>query len=397
MNMQSGRETRTDLEWAEALARYIAGESSPEERTAVRTWAASLSGRVNAADAFSEVWNNDEFPDPIRPSAGWDAIAQRTGIEHQERTERTPDVRRSGKFRIRALRPLAARPARWFGVGAGAALGIGLLVYVLRPPGGLAPSSSTPSTSSGYTVHTTLPGQRTSIELTDGTRVLLNVASTLEISRNFGVSNRIVRLRGQAVFEVKHAEAHPFIVDAVGTRTTVLGTTFGVRAYDANVRVAVQDGKVAIAACNAVGADAGCDRRFARAVITEREIATVTPAGRIRTTAHAAIESDFAFTTGRLLLTGERLGDVVDALSRWYDIDFQIADSIVANKIIEGSFPVGTLDALVQSLSVLLNVHVQRNGRTILLSATESPSARSFGRDRQDKQRATHNFEKRAP
>jgi ferric-dicitrate binding protein FerR (iron transport regulator) len=256
---------------------------------------------------------------------------------------------------------------------AAAGLAIAALgVVATRSPFG---SSRTVGAETPYAIYTTQPGQRASVELSDGTRVLLNVASTLEVSRNFGSQNRVVRLRGEAVFTVNHANAQPFVVDAVGTRSTVLGTSFAVRAYDANVRVAVQSGKVAVTPCNAVGADVPCAQDNGHVVLGAHDVASVASSGRIRAQRNVDVDDAFAFTAGRLVLPPLPLGDVVGDLDRWYDIDVRLADDAVAHKVLEGSFPAGTLDALIQSLTTVLNIHVQRNGRVITLSSSSASTS----------------------
>ena len=56
-------------------------------------------------------------------------------------------------------------------------------------------------------------GQITSLTLFDGTTVWLNSGSTLKYSNHFGVSNRVVKLEGEALFEVKKDRNNPFFVE----------------------------------------------------------------------------------------------------------------------------------------------------------------------------------------
>ena len=74
----------------------------------------------------------------------------------------------------------------------------------------------------------------TNFDLPDGSRVWLNAGSTLTYPGKFGKKNRTVELKGEGYFEVAHTEK-PFIV-TVGQqyRLEVLGTTFNIRAYQAN-------------------------------------------------------------------------------------------------------------------------------------------------------------------
>ncbi|NGM62463.1 DUF4974 domain-containing protein [Sphingobacterium sp. SGG-5] len=79
-----------------------------------------------------------------------------------------------------------------------------------------------------------------SVTLSDGTQVWLNAESTLEYPSHFGTGVRVVRLDGEAYFDVAKVEGakrtgghllQPFIVISRGQRVEVLGTKFNVSVY----------------------------------------------------------------------------------------------------------------------------------------------------------------------
>jgi|GEM_PF-1251924 len=82
--------------------------------------------------------------------------------------------------------------------------------------------------------------------LPDSSRVWLNQRSALSYTAGFGKTERRVTLEGEGFFEVKRAMQQPFIVSALSTETRVLGTTFNLKAYqaDALVELRVVSGKV---------------------------------------------------------------------------------------------------------------------------------------------------------
>lgn len=76
-------------------------------------------------------------------------------------------------------------------------------------------------------------GQMYSLQLPDGTVVWLNSASTLTYSTNMlAQDKRIVKLTGEAYFEVAHKKDHPFIVKTNQQEIEVLGTHFNVNSYE---------------------------------------------------------------------------------------------------------------------------------------------------------------------
>ncbi len=90
------------------------------------------------------------------------------------------------------------------------------------------------------------------VELADGSRVEISPQSELSVDFGPESTERIVRLRGEASFDVAADKSRPFYVYTSGIVTKVLGTTFLVKAYesDSNTTVSVQEGKVSVYTSN---------------------------------------------------------------------------------------------------------------------------------------------------
>lgn len=90
-----------------------------------------------------------------------------------------------------------------------------------------------------YTRHMVLP---------DGSTVILNANSKLDLSGNFSGNTREVILVGEAYFDIAHDEKKPFIIHTGQIKTTVLGTAFNINAYpDAKkITISVTRGKVKV-------------------------------------------------------------------------------------------------------------------------------------------------------
>jgi len=72
-------------------------------------------------------------------------------------------------------------------------------------------------------------GQRVDVTLQDGTTVCLNAGARLDYPVRFGKTRR-VKLSGEAMFDVDHDAAHPFVVETFACDVEVLGTKFNVAA-----------------------------------------------------------------------------------------------------------------------------------------------------------------------
>lgn len=85
------------------------------------------------------------------------------------------------------------------------------------------------------------------IDLSDGSRVTLQPGSELRILKPFGAT-REVHLLGEGFFEIKRDVHKPFLVYSKEIVTTVLGTSFRVKAYEADkqITVTVKTGSVSV-------------------------------------------------------------------------------------------------------------------------------------------------------
>jgi transmembrane sensor len=97
-------------------------------------------------------------------------------------------------------------------------------------------------------------GQRRTVELPDGSEVVLNANSTLSYGRFWGKDKlREVWIKGEAFFKVNHlhtsgkvTEGERFIVHADKLNVAVLGTSFNVNNRRGRIRVALLTGKVGL-------------------------------------------------------------------------------------------------------------------------------------------------------
>lgn len=75
-------------------------------------------------------------------------------------------------------------------------------------------------------------GTHSRISLPDGSIVWINAGSTLSYSSSFGISDRNIRLTGEAYFDVAKNPELPFRVEAGSCLFTVKGTKFDIQAYE---------------------------------------------------------------------------------------------------------------------------------------------------------------------
>lgn len=91
-------------------------------------------------------------------------------------------------------------------------------------------------------------GGQYALQLSDGTKVWLNSASSITYPVAFTGKDRKVEVTGEVYFEVAHNKAKPFSVTTHGQTVEVLGTHFNINAYDdeAQMQTTLLEGSIKI-------------------------------------------------------------------------------------------------------------------------------------------------------
>ncbi len=95
-------------------------------------------------------------------------------------------------------------------------------------------------------IRETQRGQKSTIYLRDGSKVILNSNSKLKYPEQFSPENRLVTLEGEAFFEISKDVNRPFEVKTKHVTTTAVGTSFNVNTRRRGVHVALATGKVIV-------------------------------------------------------------------------------------------------------------------------------------------------------
>lgn len=167
-------------------------------------------------------------------------------------------------------------------------------------------------------ISTSLGGYYNAI-LPDGSEVWINSKSTLSFADNFGVGQRKVSLSGEAYFSVKKIDGIPFIVEVGGRSIKVLGTEFNVKAYkeETSLKLSLVNGAVEFKDL-ATG--------YTHNLTPNRELVFDFLTGK-------AVERDFdpyvygAWKDGYFLFVNSNLEDIVQMISRWFDISIRLDDA----------------------------------------------------------------------
>jgi transmembrane sensor len=289
------------LEWQVAM---WSGEISAQGRASFARW---LAADAQHARAWCDVQRVDGL---------FAGVPRRVGA----RVLRTAGARRN------LLRGIA-----WLGAGA-------LLAGAVR---------ETPLWQAAAADHATRTGERRQIQLADGTRVMLNTASAIDV--RFDHRQRLVVLR--------HGEIHvatapdgslPKRAFRVQTRhgmLEALGTRFVVRDEPRHAELAVLDGAVEIRP-----RDAQLQRRIDAGEQAAFDAGAIGPTRTFDSLAAA-------WTRGMLVAERERLADFLARLAR-YRVGVVRCDPAVADLRLSGVYPLDDIDRVFAALGRALPVRV---------------------------------------
>ncbi len=216
--------------------------------------------------------------------------------------------------------------------------------------------ASANTTETIYNTLSTPRGKQFRLELSDGTRVWLNAASSIRFPATFSKDIRKVEITGEVYFEVKsltpkgEQEKVPFVVKVVtakgdGGEVRVLGTHFNINAYDDEERIktTLLEGKVEVVKRQSASARASADKvakdKDLSVVLKPGEQAVLTGNSRFTiddsrlTIDHSPnIENVIAWKNGYFSFSGTDLATVMRQIARWYDVDIEYAGAIPDRK-----------------------------------------------------------------
>lgn len=208
-------------------------------------------------------------------------------------------------------------------------------------------------------IYSTLIGHNKNIDLPDGSKILLNTDSQVEVQ--YTQKRRILKLlKGEAHFKVAHNAARPFEVYAGTNIVRAVGTAFSVELLPENIEVVVTEGRVQLASLHK---EKGRDTET-----VETQLALVSSgqsaifADEIETISSLdpeEVDRRLAWRSGSLVFNGEALEDVIAEVSRYTKMKIVISDPQIRKLKIGGYFKTNETEAMLQALETSFGVSVK--------------------------------------
>ncbi len=210
-------------------------------------------------------------------------------------------------------------------------------------------------------VRTVVPsGEKSKLELPDGTQVWINSASVLTYNTDYGRYNREVHLDGEAYFEVTKSEDLPFKVLTKDCEVKVLGTKFNVMAYTASplTETSLLEGKVDISLFNGINTE-----------ITQGQLVYANDQTGELHVVDANVQNIICWKDNILKFDNTPLIEVIEKLSKWYGVKIDLKNSeLLAQKRFTFTVKSESLSELLNIVKLVQPLKFQINGEQVSIT-----------------------------
>ena len=213
-----------------------------------------------------------------------------------------------------------------------------------------------------YNTLSTKNGEQYQLLLPDGSSVFLNAASSIRFPTRFsGLKSRDVTFEGEGYFEVAKNKAVPFVVRSYNQVITVLGTRFNLNSYkgDQSVKTVLLEGSVAV-----------------RELFGQKALLNLEPGEQSLLTtgglalSKADVEEAMAWKNGFFRFNDEPLIEIMNKISRWYDVEIEYEGgaerykSITLGGFVSRSKNISTVLKIIEQTD---RVHCKLQGKRVLI------------------------------
>lgn len=311
----------------------------------------------------SAVPNAEPTAEIVARAAHWAALLDDTDVTRQvrEACERWCGQDPRHRIALDRMRGLATRFDRLDGVerealtvaatrrgrpGHRSAIAVLAMLFLLVGGGWLM---ALPLMAPLFPDHRTDAGQRRNVALADGSELVLDGNSAVDVDLSATV-RRITLFRGQVQATVTVDATHPFIVATADGTATALGTAYIVRKQAEGTRVTVVESRVRVCA-NAQAA------RCLDLVAGQR--ALITPTG-IQRLSDVDPRAATGWVRGWVEADDMPLTELLSELNRQRQRPIRFDPASLAGRRVTGSFPLDDTDRAVQALAAATGLRLNR-------------------------------------
>lgn len=201
-------------------------------------------------------------------------------------------------------------------------------------------------------------GQKSVIDLPDGTKIHLNSESMIEFPQVFSDDIRLVSLEGEAFFEVQK-ETRPFLVESGNAKIHVLGTSFNVKQkINEPLYVALVTGKVRV---NIANGD--------QVTLKPDEILVMEEGGEFYKRKFDPLD-EIGWKDNYLVFKSTNLTEVIDKLETWYGFKILLKGNIDPKWTYSGIYKNEMLENVLRGICMTsgMNYEIKIKSKQIIIT-----------------------------
>ena len=213
----------------------------------------------------------------------------------------------------------------------------------------------------------TIPrGGQFSLNLEDGTKVLLNSDSKIKYPVKFikGKNRQVELLYGEAFFDVSSSQNNngsEFIVSTKTQKINVLGTKFNIKAYseDDIITTTLVEGKVKV----------GNGKN--QILLSPNQQSKVDSNSPVINVSNVDVSQQISWINGLFSFNDTSLEDIMQTLSRWYDLEFIFKSAnqkgFIFSGILERTKSIEDILLIIEKTSSSNEINFEINNKTIII------------------------------
>lgn len=362
--MQSRYNTIEDLLKDESFISYCRYRNEAD----IRFWEQYLIDNPGKKELIEEA--KHEYRLLFTALANTDAAEQLMQLRQKVEGGERATVVTLNQSRVRRTRFLT-----WFKYGIAALLILSVAVFLLW-------QRQRPAQAAGqYITYSCKQGERKSVQLPDGTQVVLNAGSEIILNTNYGQSTREVSLKGEAFFEVQHNKQVPFIVHTSSMDVKALGTAFNVKSYSGEQRTE------ATLIRGLVEVTLKKDNNRKLLLHPDEKVSWTEPAGNEKAITHEIAPArqpdkalikpikklddgrvkELAWIENNLAFDDEPFEEIAGQLNRWYDVHIEFESEAVKQYHFTATFKKEKIEQVLNILKASKQFNYTIDGQTIVI------------------------------
>lgn len=342
----------------ESFVRFLKEEASSEEITKWSTWSEQNEVHADLLKKGKKLFNEGSQPLPL-PNTEAELERLMWRVDSQNRYRSYKEVRKS------------SRTAVWSAIAVAASI---LLVIGFFTRHTILQDNGTDNSRTSSVTYRTLnteTGQKTSVQYSDGSKIVINANSQLRLpDKSINSDTMEVWLEGEALFNITNNpdSKRAFIVHTPDGDVSVLGTVFSVNTTKSRSRVVLSEGQVR------VDVPESDDREELNYIMNPGELAEFSSlmdeikVNNVNALAYTSWASD------TLILDNTPLHELIDRIEFTYDVNVEVEDNDLLRQRLTGRLENLNIDFLLTGLAQVLDVDITKQEQTVFIKKKQSDS-----------------------